>query len=227
MKRQIRPYFKYALRENVLYLFLIMLLAIFTTGFVLIAPALYSANNKKLVELQKNIRDLRLKKSILDPLIVGNEEGIEEDVKAMNKLIPETEDYFLIISSLEELSAKTAFVITSYEVDLKKSQANKLSLNVTGIGDEQSFISFLQQYNFQGERLITIENISLGKEETGTFSLTLNFYSQKASAVGNNELNYQQALQKVNEIRSKVSFNLQSDNQADLNQDYPKKSNPF
>lgn len=227
MKRQIKPFVKYALRGNALYFLLIVLLTIFSVGFALIAPGIYADNNKKLASLQANVRDLKLKKAILDSSIGGNEQGIEEDVKVMNKLIPETEDYFSIISALEELSAKTNFIITSYQIDLKNSQGHKLSLNITGTGDEQSFINFLQQYNFQGERLITAEKISLGKDKTGSFSLLLNFYSQKTSDMTSNGLNYQLSLQKVNEIRSKVSFNLQSDNQADLNQDYPKKSNPF
>lgn len=227
MKLQIKPFLKYAFRGNALYFLLIVLLTIFSIGFALIAPGIYANNNKKLDFLQKDVGDLKSKKAILDSSIGGNVQEIEEDVKVMNKLIPETEDYFLIIAALEELSAKTNFVITSYEINLSSSKDHKLSLNVSGTGDHQSFINFLQQYNFQGERLITIENISLGKDKTGSFGLLLNFYSQKTGEATNGGLNYQQALQKVSEIRSKVSFNLQSDNQADLDQDYPKKSNPF
>ncbi len=227
MKRQIRPYLKHALRANALYFLLIVLLTIFSIGFALIAPGIYANNNSKSASLERDIKDLKLKQQILNSSIGANGQDVEDDVKVVNKLIPEAEDYFLIIAALEELSIKTNFIITSYEVNLSRSQNSKLSLTVTGTGDEQSFINFLQQYNFQGERLITIENISLGKQTTGSFNLILNFYSQKASDISNSGLNYQQALQKVNEIRSKVSFNLQSDNQADLNQDYEKKSNPF
>ncbi len=227
MKRQIKPFFKYALRRNALYFLLILLLTIFSIGSALIAPGIFANNNNKLIALQADIKDLKLKKAILDSSIGGNAQGIEEDVKVMNKLIPEAEDYFSIISALEELSTKTNFIVTSYKINVGSSLTNKLSLTVTGSGDEQSFTSFLQQYNFQGERLITIDKIALGKERSGSFSLLLNFYSQKASEVPGAGLNYQQSLQKVALIRSKVSFNLQSDNQADLNQDYPKKSNPF
>lgn len=210
-----------------LYLFLIALLVIFTIGSALVVPTIYIKNNQKLAQLQADIKDLRLKKTILDSSIAGNPENVEEGVKIMNKLIPEAEDYFSIIAALEELSTKTSFIITSYDVNVKNSGTNKLSLNVAGIGDQQSFINFLQQYNLQGQRLITIENISLGKDEIGGFNLALNFYTQKASQVPNTGLNYAAALKKIEEIKKKVIFTLSETQEGITVEDYSKKSNPF
>lgn len=227
MKKQIRPYYKYIFKKNILYLLLILLLAFFSIGLGLIAPGIFAENNRKISKLEADVRDLRLRKTVIDSSLAGSLTSIEEDVQVMSRLIPEAEDYFSIISSLEELSAKTNFIITSYEVDIKNSGTNKLSLNVTGIGDEQNFIEFLQQYNFQGGRLITIENITLGKEEAGIFSLILNFYNQKTTTTDSNNLDYQGSLQKVNAIRSKVTFSLQPNQESVQNEDYVKESNPF
>lgn len=227
MKLQIKPYLKYALKDNVLYLFLIMFLTIFTAAFVIFAPTLFADNNKKLAQLQEDIKDLKLKKVILDSSVGENPLETEESVKIMSKLIPETEDYFSIIAALEELSSKTGFVVTSYEVDLQNSKDNKLSLNVTGVGDEQSFIDFLRQYNFQGERLITIEDISLGTSEIGSFGLILNFYAQKASSIKDSSLDYQAAIQTVKALRNKVNFNLQTYQEQPVEENYEKKTNPF
>jgi hypothetical protein len=197
-----------------------------TVVFVLVAPALYAENTQKLAQLQVDVADLKSKKTILDSSLGNNPGVVDDDVKIMNKLIPEAEDYFSIIAALENLSAKTSFVVTSYDINVKESGENKLSLHVTGIGDQQSFIDFLRQYNLQGERLITIENISLGEDESGGFTLALNFYNKKASSISGANLDYNAALNEIEAIKNKVHFNL-SDVQTNGNADYQKKSNPF
>lgn len=227
MKKQIRPYYKFAFKKNILYLVLIFLLASFSIALVLLAPGIFTDNNNKIKTLKADVKDFRLKKVVLDSLLLGNSTNIEDDVAVMGRLIPEVEDYFSIIASLDELSAKTNFIITSYSIDIKNSNSNKLSLNINGVGDEQSFINFLKQYNFQGGRLITIENISLGKEEAGAFSLILNFYNERINTAGGKNLDYQNALQKVNEIKSKVTFSLQPTSEKIPDEDYAKESNPF
>lgn len=227
MKRQIRTYFRYTLKENVLYILMLLLLIIFTIGFVWLAPGIYSANDAKLAQLDADIKDLGLKKSILDSSIGASLDEIDLDVTVMSKLIPEVEDYFSAIAALEELSAKTGFIITGYDVDLSKSGTNKLSLNITGLGDQQSFINFLQQYNFEGGRLITTENISLGRDKSESFNLVLNFYNQKAGSVEGENLDYQHALQTVNKIKSKVTFNLQQTPEQPAVENYEKKSTLF
>ena len=206
---------------------MLLLLIIFTIGFVWLAPGIYSANDAKLAKLEADIKDLGLKKSILDASIGASLDEIDLDVTVMSKLIPEVEDYFSAIAALEELSAKTGFIITSYDIDLTNSEANKLSLNITGIGDQQSFINFLQQYNFEGGRLITTENISLGRDKSESFNLVLNFYNQKTGSVEGENLDYQHALQTVNKIKSKVTFNLQQTPEQPAVENYEKKSTLF
>ncbi len=203
-----------------------VILIVSTIIFVLWAPALYADNNQKLAQLQNDVNDLKSKRATLDSSIINNPGVVDEDVQVMNKLIPEAEDYFSIIAALEELSSKTGFIVTSYEVNVNQSGENKLSVSVTGIGDQQSFIEFLRQYNFQGERLITIENISLGEDQIGGFTLALNFYNKKASSIPNTNLDYNASLNQIETIKRKVYFNL-TNTQSTVNGDYQKKSNPF
>ena len=110
---------------------------------------------------------------------VPQSEKLDEDVKFLNTLIPDVEDYFSVIYALEQLSKKTNFVITSYSVNVKASTTDKLRINVTGVGDSESLIHFLKDYNFDGGRLITSDKVQLDPNFSGSIIINLTFYNKK------------------------------------------------
>ena len=100
------------------------------------------------------------------------------------------------------------------------------SITVTGIGDQDSFLKFLQNYNFAGGRLITAEKIEFNKGASGTSNLVLNFYNKKVSSTEDQSVSYEKVLEKISQIRSKVNIALQSE-EAAANTSYPVGTNPF
>ncbi len=226
MKQLVRPYIKFSLKENAVYIGLFLFLVGVVVGLATYGATLLANSQQRIQKLETEIRELEKKKTILFSSSGESPQSLTEDVQVMTKLIPEVEDYFSIIYALDKLSQQTGFLVTSYTIDLKNSNASKLALTISGIGNTETFTNFLQNYTFGGERLITNENISLGQKDSGTFGLILNFYNKKANSISDSGLNYQKALVEVSAIKSKVNFSLQEEGVAS-SEGYPTKPNPF
>jgi len=156
-------------------------------------------------------------------------EKLDEDVKFLNSLIPDTEDYFSIIFALEQLSKKSNFQITSYSVNVKASTSEKLKINVTGEGDSQSLINFLKNYNFSGGRLITSDKVQLDPDFSGSIIIDLTFYNKKTPSASKLEVSANSKTYiELDAIKNKVNFDFGNSVASDSsNLDYPKKSDPF
>lgn len=228
-KLKIKPYLLRLIRENILYiitdvLLLVLLITVAKIGLDKILE-LDNTNNS----LTQEVKALQNKYNLLNT-IVPSSTDLEEDIKFLDSLIPNSEDYFSIIYTLDSLSQKTNFIITSYTVDVKKSTSNKLSLSVTGIGDTAAFMNFLQNYNFEGGRLITSDRIELNPQISGAIRMDLTFYNKSVSS-----LNYNQdfpinakTIEDITALKNKVNFSFKtSSDEAPLDLSYPKKSNPF
>lgn len=154
---------------------------------------------------------------------------LDEDVKFLNTLIPDSEDYFSIIYALEKLSQKSSFRITDYTVNVGASTSEKLRISVDGIGNSQSFIDFLKDYNFSGGRLITSDKIQLDPNFSGSLIIDLTFYNKKTEAKNTLEMSPNSKIYKeLEDLKAKVNFSFENnETSASPNLDYPKKSNPF
>ncbi|MBI5127123.1 hypothetical protein HZA76_01565 [Candidatus Roizmanbacteria bacterium] len=227
MKLKIKPYLLRLLRENAVYLFgliflFLLIIVIIKTGFDRIA-----ATNSRIKTLNNDIGRLQSKAAFFQNTLPSTEK-LDEDVKLLNKLIPNIEDYFSIIYSLETLSQKTGFVITGYSVNIGKSSPNKLKLSVTGVGDTNSFMKFLDEYNFEGGRLITSDKIELNPQLTGSIRIDLTFYS-KTTSTGVGEITQdKKTFQELEAIKEKVNFEFsEASPEGDFDLTYPRKTNPF
>ncbi len=225
-KIKIDPFLTFALRENLPYL--IMFAFLIVSAFIVPSYMIgrYFENNSKIRELGEEIEQNRVKQSIL--AVSGNEniQFLDEDVRILKSLIPDSENYFSIIYALDQLSIKTGFVITAYTINLQESTPGKISLTVTGFGDQNSFLNFLKGYNFEGGRLITAERIEFNKDKTGSSTLTLNFYNKKVGSTEDQQVDYEKILSRLAELRAKVSVVLQTDDR-EVSTDYPTENNPF
>ncbi len=233
MKIKIKPYIKYLIKENLIYLgfaVILLCLSFFVLNYLF---AQYTNNQQKISTLQNDIAALTKKRDLISNLNQTSSENLDNDAKLLTLLIPSAEDYFSIISSLDTLSQKTGFKITSYTIDLKNSTSSKLVLSVTGAGDQQSFFNFLKNYKVGGGRLITSDKIAYTPDINGSTTLTLNFYTDKISLSGTNQSSpntdfaiFEQQLQT---LRSKVDLSLlQTSSLANITeQEYLKKNSPF
>lgn len=228
MLNKIKPFIRRLIKENIFYLIgdvFIFILIIITVRIGLIENSSY---NKKINALKTELNQLQNKATLMNTTIPSSDK-LDEDLNFLNTLIPNVEDYFSIIYALEKLSQKTNFIITEYEVNISNSTAEKLKLSVNGIGDSQSFINFLKNYNFGGGRLITSDKIQLDPKFFGSIKIDLTFYAKNVSTGKNLEQapNYK-FFEELETLKSKVSFRFDSNSEVNApNLDYPKKANPF
>ena len=97
------------------------------------------------------------------------------------RLIPESEDYFSIIASLERLSIRTGLQISRYSIELPETGSDKYSMAIVGTIPPAQFQNFLQKYKYGSGRLVTIENMSINNQTENNVRLVLNFYSRKVT----------------------------------------------
>lgn len=228
MKNKIKPFIQRLIRENFSYILGNILIFVLILINVKIGLSENSSYNKKIAGLKIELSQLQNKVSLMRAVIPSSE-ILDEDLNFLNTLIPNVEDYFSITHSLEKLSEKSNFIITAYNINVAKSSPEKLKLSVSGIGDSQSFINFLKDYNFGGGRLITSDRIQLEPNFSGLIKIDLTFYSKSASTSQNLEVEpNEKVFQDLQLLKNKVNFN--SEENTEINNpslDYPKKSNPF
>lgn len=229
MKIKINPYIKYLIVENIFYILISILLVISVFVIPSIMFNTYSKNSDNIATLEKELQEINSKKNALAFLSGTSSKNIDEYYNLVSSLIPESENYFTIIYALNNLSELTNFNITSYALNLKESTNNKISIQVTGVGNQQEFLNFLKEYNVGGGRLITAETIKLNSEEFSGITLKLNFYSQKTSLSQQGSVDYQKVLNKIDKLKDKIKFNFQSNSKEEeiVIEEYPTKTNPF
>ncbi len=226
MKLKIKPYLLRLVKENIVYIFslfflFILIVIVIKTGFDKITDS-----NSKIKTLTNEVNSLQSKAAFFQETIPDTAK-LDEDVKLLNLLIPNIEDYFSIIYSLETLSQKTGFNVVGYSVSIGKSTPNKLRLSVTGLGDSTSFMKFLDEYNFSGSRLITSDKIELNPQLTGAIKIDLTFYNKSTSTTNTDITPNKKIFQELEAIKQKVNFDFSQNVQENQDLSYPKKSNPF
>jgi len=228
MKNKIKPFIKRLIKENIFYIIgniFIFLLIIVTIKIGV----------TKIVDYKTKIDSLKVENTKLMNKVnfmnseIPEPDKLDDDVKFLNTLIPNAEDYFSIIYSLEKLSQKTNFIITNYTVNVGASTSEQIKMSVTGVGNIQSFIDFLKDYNFSGGRLITSDKIQLDPNFVGSLIINLTFYSKKTEVSDKLETFPNANIYKELEtLKSKVNFSFESNEATgEVNLDYPKKTNPF
>ena len=147
---KIKPYVLRLIKQNIAYVFAAALLALLIVVQVKIGfDRLYQINKDNKL-LERDVKELQTKFDLLN-LVVPESGELNRYIELLNALIPNAEDYFSIIRSLELLSQKTGFIITSYTVGVKTKVKDRFKLSITGVGDTTAFLSFLENYNFAGK----------------------------------------------------------------------------
>lgn len=231
MKIKINKYLYNLIKQNIIYI-IVFLLSFFLLIIVLIIGIYKINNNNETInKLTAELNNLNKKYSLYN-YDDDKKAVIEEDIKLLNMLIPNFEDYFSIIYALEKLSSETGFTIVDYTVNITNSNKNKLQLTVSGVGDSQSFLKFLDKYNFSGGRLITSDKIQFDINQNNVIKLNLTFYNKNINENNNIEpnntnLNVDKLLEKIEPIKNKITFDFNNNANENKNDQFLKKSNPF
>lgn len=230
MKLKIKPYLKFLLKQNLIYFILLGVLFVLSATIV---PYFISQISQAITDLDKAKAEtnlLQVKQRVLQAVTDEHGSDIDSDLALITRLIPDSEDYFTMIYSLEKLTASSGFIINSYVVNLTKSTGNKLSLTVTGLGDSQSLLELLKVYNFAGGRLITTDKIGIDPNSQNAITLDLNFYNEKVKLDANARQDFQASINELNILRSKVKYSLVDENEIIKSSEivsYPTKSSLF
>lgn len=215
------------LKENLLYLItLIVLPVVFTVSLVILYNQ-YNQNKKTIdklnsdnVNLKKKIDFIQYKGTLLTQNL-----DINQLTQVFSQLVPNTEDYFSILLSLENLSKISNFIITNYVVNLGASTKNVISISIEGQGDNNNFLDFLKNYNFSSGRLITVDKIEYANKAVTGSKITVNFYSGKPVDVPEEQIAFSDKdKQLLADIKDKVQIQLSPEAKP---QSYTTKTVPF
>jgi len=121
-------------------------------------------------------------------LIQANQQQLTSRVEkyntVLNELVPDEESYFSVIAAFEQLAARTGVEITSYNINLSQTTEEKLSLNLSLVGDLDSILTLLETYNYASGRLLTNEGVDLQIDDTASVAFTVNLIHAKTQAAG-------------------------------------------
>ena len=216
------------LRQHVPYIALAFVITLCWIGLSVVATARITGVTEQIEAEKAEVAQLDQKRALLSSVHSQDLETLEQDLAFMNRLIPESENYFSIIQTLERLSVSTGFQVSSYTINLDNSSETKLSLMVNGEGSSEAFLRFLNSYSGDGGRFITIEQISLDPQQPNGIQLNLNFYA-KSSQEPVAGANYQATLDELSKLKAKTRFELTPQEQASETgtSTLPTKNNPF
>ncbi len=119
----------------------------------------------------------QLKSSSL--LIKNNKDLLEDNISEYNaildKMIPDSETYFQVISTLEQLEDRMGVNVESYSINLPETTEEKMSLTLTISGTKESIETLFENYRYSGGRLITNEKLEYSREglESTTFIVNM------------------------------------------------------
>lgn len=233
MNLKIRPYLKTLIKQNFAYILLIAAVVILSAILPSIMINKLTENQSKRNQLKKEISELQARKNLLLSA-EGKKTDLQQSVKLLNSLVPDIENYFSIITALEEISRKTNVSITSYDIPFQNTN-EIVNIKVGAIGDEDTFINFLNTYEFGGGRLATVDKIDFNSQSGKSFDLSLNFYSKDVKSIPPQN-DYRKTLELVKILKSKaVAITIKEDlptqeiinPNSQISGSYPTKSNPF
>lgn len=174
MKSKFKTYFLALLFEN--FLFVVMFFLLIGVLFFIVPSYFkeYHEYSNSSLELVRQVSDLEKRQTVIYSF---SKDEIERLADTLNKLVPSSEDFFSIFTTLDNLSASTGFIITSYELAVQEGVSGKISLEIGGQGSPETFLNFLQNYKYGGGRLITMDSLDFSPSTSDT-SLIVNFYSK-------------------------------------------------
>jgi Tfp pilus assembly protein PilO len=215
------------IKNHILYLvalLLVFLLFLFSLNYFLEEKKTLEQKKESILKEIANLE--RKKNTVLTAKNIQNKNlTLEELNKALNTLIPESEDYFSILFALEKISQETGFQITGYQINLKKSNAKKIAMIISGFGDRNSFMDFIKNYRFIGNRLITIDSISFTESGVNDTKIGVNFYNspEKKELASTYQINTKDE-ELLKEILEKTNI---TSSEEPITIEYETKDNPF
>ena len=186
--RKINPYLKHLFKENLIYFVGAMFFIAIFLYFNIIVLRSIKEEKKQIETLREEVENLKMKKKQLSSMDYLNEADIVRFKLILTQLVPNTEDFFSILYALETLSQQTGVEILNYTLQFNKKRRAEIPIVVTLLGDQDSFMKLLKDYNFKSGRLITMSSFNFNGIKTSQLKLTFTFYndSLRRNNIGEN-----------------------------------------
>jgi len=227
MKHIVDTYTLRLAKENILFIVVFIFFLIIIIFFIPFQIRNYYNYQEKIKLLKEDINQLAKKKLVV---FSTNPQESNSLIQTLNSLVPPSEDYFSIFSTLENLSTQTGFRIVSYSIKINQKPKDKIVIKVNGEGTSDSFLKFLESYQYKGGRLITLDNIEFSPGNFKT-SLALNFYAKEVKNLQQvaNLMVDKRTKEKIKKISQEMNLASQiASPQGELGEiEYPTKQNPF
>ncbi|PIZ65789.1 hypothetical protein CO051_03770 [Candidatus Roizmanbacteria bacterium CG_4_9_14_0_2_um_filter_39_13] len=174
-------YKKYFTKKYLSFMLFISLDAIFLVFIVFLGYKIYGVYNQTVV-LKQEIEQMKNATA----LIKNNKDLLQDNIadynETLDKLIPDTETYFQVISAFEQLESRLGVSIESYSINLSETTEEKMSLSLTIKGTRENIESFLTNYNYYGGRLMTSEDFSYSAGNSDSISFDINLFHSLSDA---------------------------------------------
>lgn len=229
MKKLLKPYLINLIKSNVVYLISLVILIILISLLSIYGINNIRSLNTKIADTTIENQKLEKRLNLLNTAIESPTE-LDDSIKFLNSLVPNAEDYFSIIYSLEKLSQKTGFIIVAYNVNMTTTKKGELKMSVSGVGDTVAFMNFLENYNFGGNRLITSDSISLSPDLPDAIKINLTFYTKKVSTSLTTDFNINKKIfEDLASLKKKINFTYDENtiDESTMMINYEKKTNLF
>lgn len=213
--------------------YLIMFLPIIA-GVVILFLLIFSINSyfsskdkneaviSELDRLELRINNLKKGKNLV-------EDEIDEINQLFSILIPDKEDFFSIIYALEKISQESGFTIDEYSIAFG-GDAEKIPISINGTGDIDSFLKFLQTYQFAGGRFATSKSLNFSNSKFSSTKVNLTFYNKRTAVnaelvpkITDKDIEFVKNIKK----KIKIDFKATESNDNVVSEEYKIKKNPF
>lgn len=214
-------------KQNLPLFLTLLALSVVALAVVVLNVQQFKVNQEKMAALEREINTYKEKQNLLTykNQVIDTKLDLDQANLVLSQLVPTKEDYFSVLAALENLSAKTNFIITAYNIIVSESTDQKLAIVIDGEGDPNVFLEFLKEYNFSGGRLITVDKIEFSQDAAKGIKVNLNVYSGKVSTTVNLTTPVPSNIELISSIMQKVE--IQFKDEQSLVEDYPTKQNPF
>ncbi len=213
------------IKSYAIYIWVFIIALCILLYLIIIQVPAYFTSREQVNTLKNEVTQLNSKKNIIYSYDASELDSL---IKTMNMLLPNSEDYFSIFRSLDIISRRSNFNITSYSVNFSKSNSERLSLQIEAEGSPDGLLSFLNEYKFSGGRLITMDKVNFSPSTTET-TFDITFYTKNipTNVQGNLTDIDKATFNKIKEINSQYNtiFNSNGSNTSD--DLYVRKENPF
>lgn len=171
--------FKKALLGQYLYILFLFIIAFFLLLICILLIQNIVSKRDEFIATQQEIEETERRIARVDSFKIISPNQIVAYNNMLTELIPESDTNLSVYFVLDSLAEKTNFELSNYRIRKSGEESETITFTVSGTGNEEEFLYFLENYRYITQRLITIQNISINNNDTKEVEMELTLYTYK------------------------------------------------